>query len=97
MLNTVQFLGTIVDYSEIYLASRILTFRAGGVFINDTFLVSFQLTSLSVKDYNRARSYLADLANRRRVPIFEKVEEAIHCVVQKIKFPHRDIRSSSLT
>jgi hypothetical protein len=44
-----------------------------------------ELTPTGVKDYNRARSYLADLANRDGVPIFSDVEEAIDCVVQRIK------------
>ena len=45
---------------------------------------------MAVKDYNRARSYLADLANRQSVPIFEKVQEAVQCVVRKLESPHRD-------
>ena len=45
----------------------------------------FQLTDLAIKDYNRGRTYLMDLANRERVPVFEDIEEAVLCVVQKIK------------
>jgi len=43
-----------------------------------------ELTPTAVKDYNRARAYLADLANRCGVPIFDKIEEAVHCVIDKV-------------
>ncbi len=45
----------------------------------------FQLSPTALKDYNRARSYLADLANRDGVPIFESVEEAVNCCISKLK------------
>ena len=54
------------------------------------------MTPFAVKDYNRARSYLADLANRRSVPIFENVDEAIACVINKIEHPHQDCNTWSL-
>jgi hypothetical protein len=44
-----------------------------------------QLSPDSVNDYNRARTYLADLANRDGVPVFDKVEEAILGAVQRLK------------
>jgi len=43
------------------------------------------LTPTGVKDYNRARSYLADLANRDGVPIFDDVGEAVECAVKKLR------------
>ena len=39
----------------------------------------------ALKDYNRGRAYLSDIANREGVPIFEKIDEAVVCVVQKCK------------
>ena len=45
----------------------------------------FQLSPTAMKDYNRARSYLADLANRDGVPIFENIEEAICCCISKLR------------
>jgi len=42
-----------------------------------------QLTPLAIKDYNRGRNYLSDLANREGVPVFEEVKEAIECVIQR--------------
>ena len=53
------------------------------VYLKHAFL--FQLSPTAMKDYNRARSYLADLANRDGVPIFENVEEAIRCCISKLK------------
>jgi len=44
-----------------------------------------KLTQTGVKDYNRARSYLADLANRDGVPIFDDVGEAVECAVKKLR------------
>jgi hypothetical protein len=43
------------------------------------------LTKPSLKDYNRGRSYLSDIANREGVPVFDNVSEALHSVVQKCK------------
>lgn len=43
------------------------------------------LTKAALKDYNRGRSYLSDIANREGVPVFDNVEEAVQCVVDKCK------------
>lgn len=43
---------------------------------------------MAIKDYNRARSYLIDLANRERVPVFDNVEEAVKCVVHQLRKNH---------
>ena len=43
------------------------------------------LSSNAVKDYNRARAYLSDLANRDGIPVVENVEEAIELAVAAIK------------
>ena len=45
--------------------------------------VCFQLSKQAVKDYNRGRMYLSDLANREGVPVFESVAEAVECVIMK--------------
>ncbi|KAK2168035.1 hypothetical protein LSH36_21g07071 [Paralvinella palmiformis] len=47
-----------------------------------------KLSSMAIKDYNRARSYLIDLANRERVPVFDNVEEAVKCVVHQLRKNH---------
>ena len=39
----------------------------------------------ALKDYNRGRSYLSDFANREAIPVFDNVEEALQCVVDKCK------------
>ena len=39
----------------------------------------------AVNDYNRARSYLADLANRDGVPVFDDIEEAVLAAVTRLK------------
>lgn len=43
------------------------------------------LSELALKDYNRGRSYLSDIANRVGVPVFDNVAEAVQCVVDKCK------------
>lgn len=43
------------------------------------------LEAQALKDYNRGRAYLSDFANRDQVPVFEKINEAVECVVQKCK------------
>lgn len=43
----------------------------------------WKLSPNAVADYNRARTYLADLANRDRVPVFNNVSEAVSCAVQR--------------
>lgn len=42
---------------------------------------SFQLTEQSIKDYNRGRDYLCDLASREGVPLFEDITEAMNCII----------------
>lgn len=42
-----------------------------------------KLTKHALKDYNRGRSYLSDIANREGVPVFDNITEALHCVVKK--------------
>ncbi|XP_060555209.1 uncharacterized protein LOC132716070 isoform X2 [Ruditapes philippinarum] len=42
---------------------------------------SDKLSEQSIKDYNRGREYLSDLANREGVPLFENIEEASSSVI----------------
>ncbi len=37
----------------------------------------------ALKDYNRGRAYLSDIANREGVPVFEEVGEAVQCILQQ--------------
>ena len=57
--------------------------------------VSLQLTDYAVKDYNRARAYLCDLANRDEIPVFDDVTEAVNCAVATLKGRKRGGGSSS--
>ena len=43
------------------------------------------MTKSALKDYNRGRCYLSDIANREGVPVFEEISEAVECAVQKCK------------
>lgn len=38
---------------------------------------------MAINDYNRGRMYLADLAARERVPVFESITEAVELAIQK--------------
>ncbi|XP_004535462.1 uncharacterized protein LOC101459931 isoform X3 [Ceratitis capitata] len=44
-----------------------------------------KLTPAAIKDYNRGRSYLIDLAKRQGVPVFNDLKAALECTVDKIK------------
>ena len=43
------------------------------------------LSKQALKDFNRGRAYLSDIANREGVPVFDHIAEALDCVVQKCK------------
>lgn len=45
----------------------------------------FQLTPAAIKDYNRGRSYLIDLAKRQDVPVFNDLTQTVVCAIEKIK------------
>ncbi|XP_030764412.1 uncharacterized protein LOC115888732 isoform X3 [Sitophilus oryzae] len=42
------------------------------------------LTKNAIKDYNRARAYLRDVAERRHVPVFDSPDAAVNCVLSKL-------------
>ncbi|XP_039288243.1 uncharacterized protein LOC111044525 isoform X2 [Nilaparvata lugens] len=42
------------------------------------------LSAQAVNDYNRGRVYLRDLAIRDDIPVFDNIEEAIQCVLEKL-------------
>ena len=42
-----------------------------------------QLSAFAIKDYNRGRNYLSDLANREGIPVFDEVKEAVECAIQR--------------
>lgn len=44
-----------------------------------------QLTSTAIKDYNRGRAYLRDLAERQNIPVFSEIKEALDCAIDKVK------------
>nr|CAD7595568.1 unnamed protein product [Timema genevievae] len=51
--------------------------------VEDSIHGSDKLSMLALKDYNRGRMYLSDLANREGVPVFDDMTEAVNCVIQK--------------
>jgi len=48
-------------------------------------LLCLQLSENAIADYNRARLYLADLANRDGVPVLNDVSEAVSCAIQRLR------------
>ncbi|XP_035216798.1 uncharacterized protein LOC118190228 isoform X2 [Stegodyphus dumicola] len=48
---------------------------------DDTEIDGEKLSTQAVKDYNRGRVYLSDLATRAGVPVFEEIDEAVNCAV----------------
>lgn len=58
--------------------------RYGFVVVAESNIVlCFQLTKQAIKDYNRGRVYLADLAKRKLIPVFESITEAVQCAIDK--------------
>lgn len=45
-------------------------------------ILSFQLTKYAIKDYNRSRAYLSDMAKREEIPVFECINEAVQCAIE---------------
>ncbi|XP_013166433.1 PREDICTED: uncharacterized protein LOC106116920 [Papilio xuthus] len=53
--------------------------------ISHTILFCQQYSEAAVKDYNRGRHYLVDLARRSSVPVFDNVDDAMLCVVRRLR------------
>lgn len=43
-----------------------------------------QLSSSAIKDYNRGRTYLIDLAKRQNIPVYVNIEDALKAAVEKL-------------
>ncbi|XP_017075286.2 LOW QUALITY PROTEIN: uncharacterized protein LOC108110676 [Drosophila eugracilis] len=57
----------------------------------DCVLGGEKLTLAAIKDYNRGRSYLIDLAKRQGVPVFTDIRAALECTVAKVQaYNNRD-------
>uniref|UniRef100_T1IR01 EF-hand domain-containing protein n=1 Tax=Strigamia maritima TaxID=126957 RepID=T1IR01_STRMM len=55
-------------------------------YLPENCIMNFDRLSVgSIKDYNRGRTYLSDLANRENIPVFDEIDEAVQCVVDKCK------------
>ncbi|XP_073822960.1 NDT-like domain-containing protein raw isoform X2 [Musca autumnalis] len=52
---------------------------------DDCVIGNEKLTPTAIKDYNRGRSYLIDLAKRQGVPVFNDIKAALECTVEKIQ------------
>ncbi|XP_043864938.1 uncharacterized protein LOC6576508 isoform X2 [Drosophila mojavensis] len=58
---------------------------------DDCVLGGEKLTVAAIKDYNRGRSYLIDLAKRQGVPVFNDIQAALECTVAKVRaYNNRD-------
>ncbi|XP_062545068.1 uncharacterized protein LOC134211811 isoform X2 [Armigeres subalbatus] len=53
---------------------------------NDCRINGFQLSSSAIKDYNRGRTYLIDLAKRQNIPVYSSVEDALKSAVEKLNY-----------
>ncbi|EDV31821.1 uncharacterized protein Dana_GF14357, isoform F [Drosophila ananassae] len=58
---------------------------------DDCVLNGEKMTVAAIKDYNRGRSYLIDLAKRQGVPVFTDIQAALQCTVAKVQaYNNRD-------
>ncbi|KAF7494382.1 hypothetical protein SSS_04341 [Sarcoptes scabiei] len=54
-------------------------------YINPKSEFAQKLSSTAIKDYNRGRSYLSDMATKSHVPVFEDLDEAVKCCIEFCK------------
>ena len=53
---------------------------------------TLQLSKVAIKEYNRGRMYLSDLAKRERIPVFDSISGAVECATSKclkLKMAHQ--------
>ena len=48
-------------------------------------ILGLQMTETALKDYNRGRMYLGDMASKEGVPQFEDIAEAVQCAITQVK------------
>lgn len=53
---------------------------------NDCRINGFQLSSAAIKDYNRGRAYLIDLAKRQNIPVYGSIDDALKAAVEKLNY-----------
>lgn len=53
---------------------------------NDCKINGLQLSSSAIKDYNRGRAYLIDLAKRQNIPVYSNIEDALKSAVEKLNY-----------
>ena len=41
-----------------------------------------KLSNNAIRDYNRSRKYLSDIATREGVPVFVEISEAVHAAIE---------------
>lgn len=56
-----------------------------GLKFNSISFIFNQLTPAAVKDYNRGRAYLIDVAERQQIPVFRDIRQAVDCAIEKVK------------
>jgi len=44
-----------------------------------------QTSQSAADDYNRARAYLADIANRDGIPVLSDITEALDCILKQLQ------------
>lgn len=50
------------------------------------------MTPTAIKDYNRGRQYLMDLAKRQGIPVYDDIHMATECALEKA-IVHKSIAS----
>ncbi|KAK7094467.1 uncharacterized protein [Littorina saxatilis] len=51
----------------------------------DSIIAGEKLSQAALKDYNRGRAYLGDMASREGVPQFQDIAEAVQCAISQVK------------
>ncbi|XP_055708173.1 uncharacterized protein LOC129804669 isoform X2 [Phlebotomus papatasi] len=58
----------------------------------DSIIGNERLTPAAIKDYNRGRDYLIDLAKRQGIPVYSDIQAALECAIEKANM-HKSIAS----
>ncbi|GAB0098245.1 raw [Sergentomyia squamirostris] len=58
----------------------------------DSIIGNERLTQAAIKDYNRGRDYLKDLAKRQGIPVYSDIQAALECAIERANM-HKSIAS----
>lgn len=83
--NQTRAIASILEATEYICTGRTVVLRICDNIADGTVIDGEAITGRQLKDLNRARSYLKDVAARHRAPVFSRIDEAVAEVVRLAK------------